>query len=201
MSKYVVLSVESVNYTNRAGDEVNLSNIYYFDPAEKMESRLDKGFRLLNKNVYPDFAVSDFSELPGLYDLTFRPFRNRRGKPESKLTTLNYDKPLQISQKGNSLLVFGAKRYDYQPTEGGKVIKGVQFFAIDPMGYCNDENWVGYPLIEASVDKGDLSQFPTVPGYYDIDLEQIRGRNGDSLYKAKSVKFVVPFGVGEVANG
>jgi hypothetical protein len=193
MTHYVLLSVNHESYTTRSGEEVNKINIFYFDPSVSANSRLEKGFTILTKNVYPDFNLSDFSEIPAVYDLTFRPSRGRRGALEPRLVSVDYIEPYNISGDSQDLLVLGAKKYDYSP-DAKTQYRGVKIFAIDPQGFVSEDGGLmGYPLLEASLQKESLENFPTVPAYYSIDLEQIRGKGGDSLFKAKKIAFASRF--------
>lgn len=187
-NKYVVLGVESVSYVNKSATEVNIVRIYYFDLSDKGDDRLEKGYRLLSKDVYPDFSASDFPEVPGIYDLQFRPSRNRMGKMEPKLVSVDFKESFKISSRDNYYLLLAGKRYSFQADGKGKPINGIKFFMIDPLGYQESDNFLGYPILEASLDKSAFDPSFAFPGYYQVELEQVRGRNGDSLYKLVFLK-------------
>ncbi len=65
--------------------------MYYFEVSSKANSSLQKGFILFNKDIYPDFSLSDFSQVPGVYELGFRATRGRRGKLEPKLVSIDFN--------------------------------------------------------------------------------------------------------------
>ncbi|MDJ0729343.1 MAG: hypothetical protein QNJ33_05045 [Crocosphaera sp.] len=188
MVKCVVLGVESSSYTSRSGEEVNYTKMYYFEVSSKANSSLQKGFTLLNKDVYPDFSLSDFSQVPGVYELGFRASRGYRGKLEPKLVSIDFLSPLSIKENKDYFLIIGAKRYNFQPTNGS-LMKGVKVFAIDPMTHEESESYLGLQILETSISKAKLDSFNQIPGYYDLAMEQVRGRNGTSIYKAVAATF------------
>ncbi len=188
MVKCVVLGVESGSYTSRSDEQINYTKMYYFEPSSKANSALQKGFTLLNKNIYPDFFLSDFSQVPGVYELGFRPARGYRGKLEPKLVSLDFLSPLTIKENKDLFLLIGAKRYNFQPANGSPM-KGVKLFAVDPMSQDESENYLGLQILETSISKAKIDSFSQIPGYYDLVMEQVRGRNGDSIYKAVAATF------------
>jgi hypothetical protein len=191
--KCVILSADSGSYISRSGNEVNYTNINYFDVSDKSDTKYWRGYIPLKMNVYPDFNLSDLSSVPGCYHLTFRPAPSRtKGKTEPKLTDINFVNPFSLSESQNCLLVLGAKAYNFEDQKSRKTIKGVKFFSVDPSSYYDDSSFIGYPILENNI-KGSLDQFPTVPGYYNIEFEQIRGRDGQALYVPRMVKFEAPF--------
>ncbi|MDJ0844943.1 MAG: hypothetical protein AB4058_15955 [Microcystaceae cyanobacterium] len=68
-------------------------------------------------------------------------------------------------------------------------MKGVKVFAIDPITQEDSENYLGLQILETSISKAKLASFSQIPGYYDLAMEQVRGRNGDSVYKAIAATF------------
>ena len=68
-------------------------------------------------------------------------------------------------------------------------MKGVKFFAIDPLTQEDSDNYLGLQILETSISKAKLDTFTQIPGYYDLAMEQVRGRNGDSIYKAVAATF------------
>ncbi|MDJ0729737.1 MAG: hypothetical protein QNJ33_07055 [Crocosphaera sp.] len=112
-----------------------------------------EGFTLLNKNIYPDFSLSEFSQVPGVYELGFRPARGYRGKLEPKLLSLDFFSPLTINKNKDLFLLIGAKRYNFQPNNGS-TMKGVKVFAVDPISQHESENYLGLPILETWL-KGD----------------------------------------------
>ena len=192
MDKCMVIGVESGSYTTRSGESVSFTKMHYFSLSDKHNSSVQKGFVLLNKDIYPDFSISDFSQVPGIYNLGFRPSRNRRGKMEPKLVTLEFISPVTINQNKDLFLLLGAKKYNYEP-ERGKIVKGIKIFAVDPLSHDDSDDYLGLQVLEGSINKGKLDSFSQVPGYYDVVMEQIRGRNGDSVYKPIAATFKDPY--------
>lgn len=188
MVKCAVLGVESNSYISRSGEEVNYVKMYYFDVSSKSNSALQKGFTLLNQNVYPEFSLSDFSQVPGVYELGFRPIRGYRGKLEPKLVSIDFLSPFTVKENKEYFLIIGAKRYNFQPSNGS-TMKGVKVFALDPLSHEDSNNYLGLQILETSISNAKLDNFNQIPGYYDLVMEQIRGRNGSSTYKAIAATF------------
>lgn len=188
MDKCIVVGVESGSYTTRSGETVSFTKMHYFNLNDKQNSSSQKGFTLLNKDIYPDFSISDFSQVPGIYNLGFRPIRNSRGQMEPNLVTLEFVSPLTINENKDLFLLLGAKKYNYEP-ERGKIMKGIKIFAVDPLSHVENEDYLGLQVLEGSINKAKLDGFSQVPGYYDVVMEQIRGRNGDSVYKPMAATF------------
>lgn len=192
MDKCVVVAVDSGSYAKRSGEQVNYCKIYYFNVSDKENSRLEKGFRILVKDVAPfHFSLEDFSQVPGCYKLHFRPGRNRLGKPEPILKEIEFISEFKIPENQDHLLLLSAKRYEFED-EKGKSNRGVKFFAVDPLGYDSSNGFCGYPIIEGNL-KASLDVFEGLPSYYEVIFEQVRGKNGDALYKPVTAKFQAPF--------
>ncbi|MDJ0510802.1 MAG: hypothetical protein QNJ64_16335 [Crocosphaera sp.] len=192
MDKCIVMGVESGSYTTRSGEFVSYTKMHYFNLSDKQNSSSQKGFTLLNKDIYPDFSISDFSQVPGVYNLGFRPFRGRRGKMEPKLVSVEFVSALTINQNKDSFLLLGAKKYNYEP-EKGKIMKGIKIFVVDPLSHTDSDEYLGLQVLEGSISKGKLENFSQVPGYYDVVMEQVRGRNGDSIYRPVAATFKDPY--------
>ena len=191
MDKCIVLSVESGSYTNRAGDEVIYCKMYYFNTSDKHDSRLQKGYTILVKDVYPKFTIDDFSAIPGAYKLAFRPVRNRMGRMEPELKDIEFISKFDVPKNNELMLLLGVKKYDFQD-ESGKPVRGVKFFGVDPLGYEESSELIGYPLIESNI-KTTFDTFTQVPAYYDVVFEQVRGRNGNALYKPTMIQHKAAF--------
>ncbi len=188
MVKCVILGVESDSYTARSGEEINYTKMYYFEVSSQANSSLQKGFIMLNQNIYPDFSLSDFAQVPGVYELGFRATRGYRGKLEPKLVSIDFISPLSIKENKDYFLVVGAKRYNFQPSKRS-TMKGVKVFAIDPLTQEDSDNYLGLQILETSIYKAKLDTFTQIPGYYDLAMEQVRGKNGTSIYKAIAATF------------
>ncbi|WP_107668958.1 hypothetical protein [Cyanothece sp. BG0011] len=198
MDKCIVLSVESGSYTNRAGDEVTYCKMYYFNTSDKHDSRVQKGYTILVKDVYPNFTIDDFSSLPGAYKLSFRPVRNRMGRLEPQLKDIEFISKFDIPRNNDFMLLLGVKKYDFQDQDG-KPVRGVKFFGIDPLGYEESSELIGYPLIETNI-KTTFDVFTQIPAYYDVVFEQVRGRNGNALYKPTMIQHKAAFTFPSVPN-
>lgn len=188
MDKYIILGVESGSYTTRSGELISFTKMHYFSLNDKQNSSSQKGFILLNKDIYPDFSISDFSQVPGVYELGFRPSRNKRGKMEPKLVSIDFISPLTIKENKDLFLLLGAKKYNYEP-EKGRIMKGIKIFAVDPLSHEDSDDYLGLQILEGSINKGKLAGFSQIPGYYDVIMEQKRGRNGDSIYRPIAANF------------
>ena len=67
MAKYVVIGIQSFNFTDDSGRKIKGNNIYYM---EKSNSDSYRGIKI-GKIPIPDGLVKEFNVLPGLYDLEF----------------------------------------------------------------------------------------------------------------------------------
>lgn len=188
MDKYAVVAVESGSYTTRSGEEVNFTKIHYFNLKDKYNSSSQKGFVLLTNDIYPNFSMSDFSAVPGIYNLGFRPFRNRQGKMSPRLVSLDFVSPLTIKENKDLFLLLGAKKYNFE-VEKGKTMKGIKIFAVDPLSHDDSDNYLGLQIIEGSLNNSKIDSFSQTPAYYDLQLKEIRGRNGVSVYKPIDATF------------
>ena len=191
--KVCILGGELVSYVNKQEQLVERNYIYYFKPDSLQTSRLYKGFEILKLDISQVLALSDLEVLLAYYNLEYAVSRSRQGKPEPKLIDISFVDKLSITAKEQLFLMLGVKPYDYED-EKGKPIRGTKLFFLDPNGYIEDENQRGYLPLEASIDKPNvLNQFPSVPGYYDIQLDHKRGRRGQVQFKVSSFKFAQSF--------
>ncbi len=191
MDKCIVLSVESGSYSTRSGDQVNYCRMYYFNTSDKHDSRNQKGYTILVKDIFPKFTIDDFPSLPGAYKLSFRPVRNRMGKMQPELQNVEFISKFEIPKNNELLLLLGVKKYDFKD-ENGKSVRGFKFFGVDPLGYQDSSESVGYQIIESSIQT-NFETFTQMPAYYDVVFEQVRGRNGDALYKPTKVQHKAAF--------
>ncbi len=188
MDKYAVIAVESGSYTTRLGEPVSFTKMHYFNIKDKHNSSLQKGFILLNTDIYPNFSISDFNTVPGIYNLGFRPFRNRQGKMIPRLVSLDFVSPMPVKENKDLFLLLGAKKYNFE-AEKGKTMKGIKIFAVDPLSQDDSDNYLGLQILEGSLEKSKIDSFSQTPAYYDLELQEIRGRNGTSMYKPTNATF------------
>jgi hypothetical protein len=187
-----ILGGEAVSYINRQEQLVEKDYIYYFKPDSLQTSRLYKGFEILKMDISSVASLTDLEILPAYYSLEYAVARNRQGKPEPKLVGVSLIDKISITAKDELFLMMGVKPYDYED-EKGKSIRGMKLFFLDPNGYIEDSSQKGFLPLEASIDKYNLNLFPTVPGYYDVQLDHKSGKGGQVQLKVSSFKFVQSF--------
>lgn len=190
--KVCILGAEAISYVNKQEQLVERNYIYYFKPDSLQTSRLYKGFEILKLDITSILVLSDLEILPAYYNLEYAVSRNRQGKPEPKLIDIVFQDKLLIPAKDELFLMIGAKPYDFED-EKGKSVRGIKLFFLDPNGYIEDENQKGFLPLEASIDKPNMNVFPTIPGYYDIQLDHKRGRGGQVQFKVSNLKFAQSF--------
>jgi hypothetical protein len=189
-SKSVVLGLEQQNYTNRQGQPINQTFLYYFHPLDHFDTRLERGYRVLRIDVYPDFSMSDFSsEFPAIYEFKQSAVRGRQGKAEPKLTEIKFEKSITIDTSRGSLIL-GAKFVEVEGEDSS--YKGLKLFILGD--YVNEDDSVGVLPIEMNLQNAKFSSFPKLPGIYDLNLQSARGRGGTAIYKLIDVKFLSAWG-------
>jgi hypothetical protein len=189
-SKSVVLGLEQQNYTNRQGLPVNQTFLYYFHPLDHFDTRLERGYRVLRIDVYPNFSISDFnSEFPAIYEFKQSAVRGRQGKAEPKLTSVKFEKAVTVDTTRGALIL-GAKVVEVEGEDS--IYKGLKLFILGD--YVNEDGSIGLLPIEMNLQNGKFSSFPKLPGIYDLNLQSARGRGGTAVYKLVDVKFISPWG-------
>jgi hypothetical protein len=191
--KYLIFNVEYNSYVRRDGSQAETTKIYYIDPLANAASSTERGFTPVSKDVHPDFALADFPEVPGYYDLNFRPSRGRRNTYGQyplvpKLTDVEFIDKVDLPTQDGACLLLGIRRYEV--VSEGRSNRGVKFFALDPESYLDTPIARGYALLEGTLDRFTLDRFSVVPGYYNIEYSLARGAAGDSLYKPQDIQYV-----------
>lgn len=89
-------------------------------------------------------------------------------------------------------LVLSVKTYDFK-NDGGEQITGAKVSYINKKASPREEE-VGHPPMIVSINDMKLvQQFREVPGIYEMDFEQITGKNNKPEISLFDVEFVEPF--------
>jgi hypothetical protein len=192
-SRSVVLGIQKRQYINRNGQEVCNTFVFYYNPLNFHDSRMERGYITLSLDIFPDLSISDFeSEFPALYDFKTSLRRDlRSGKAVPQLQSVNFIDNVTIDDSDH-VLILGVKKIDYDVD--GSRYRGVKLFYVDLNSYLSTDSVVGLLPIEQNIANADLKQFPRLPGFYDLDLEEVRGSRGAAIFKLHGATFKAPWG-------
>ena len=96
MSKHLVLSVKSYSFTNKDGQRITGAKVAYVNKKASVRQN-ELGHPPMIVNVSDDVEVL-FSDVPGIYDMTFEQVTGKDNKPEIVLTDVCIVKPIDFDE-------------------------------------------------------------------------------------------------------
>ncbi len=186
------ITYAGLNQYTKNEQVITLVEIQYFDPATRIAQTIERGYTCMSRNVYPDFTLEDFPQIPGYYNLEFRQRPGFRGKAESKLINAALVKPLSIKSQINSqsYLILNTKKIDYMPEGATRKVKGTKCLYIDPANPMDSEDERGFPMIDTFSSRLSIDSFPECPGYYLLAFKETRGKYGRATSFLETAEFL-----------
>lgn len=191
MAKYCIVSL--INNPRRNKDSGELEDAWtfqFFDPKSIYKDSDKVGIIPVDKTLEStDLTRDDFIEVPYFYDVKSKQVPKFKGKPETKITRLepissfDFFKPLEANQ--DACIVIGAEYYEY----GSPKVRLTKIFVLDP-NFEQDDNYLGFPIVAYNLFNYKLTDFPKLPGYYQLDIKEERGKYGRGSSSASEIKFI-----------
>ncbi len=88
MSKHIVTGIRPFSFANDDGEKVQGVTVHYLDTHNE-DSDYGKGHTALNLTLMGDH-LHKFTELPGVYAMSFRQSRDSKGRPTLRLQDLDF---------------------------------------------------------------------------------------------------------------
>jgi len=91
MSKHIVIGTSPFDLVDDNGQRVQGVKVYYLDndPEDSNGVNGAKGYFPLNLSIMGDH-VDKFGAVPGIYDLDFKQRRDKYGKPQLRLSNVEF---------------------------------------------------------------------------------------------------------------
>lgn len=97
MSKHLVLSINSYDFENRKGERVQGAKVAYINKKPSSREK-EIGFPPLLVNVSNPELVSNFEEVPAIYEMDFEQVTGKNNKPEIILANAELISPVDLQE-------------------------------------------------------------------------------------------------------
>lgn len=94
MSKHIVTGIRPFDFVTREGERLQGVKVFYLSAHAENEAEA-RGYFPLNLSLNGDHEKK-FVEVPGLYDLEFKSFPDKYGKPQQALYDVKFVSPVKL---------------------------------------------------------------------------------------------------------
>lgn len=96
MSKQLVLSIKPYEFENKSGSVVSGAKVSYINKRPSSRDG-ETGNPPLIVNISDKNLISNFKEVPGIYDMDFEQVTGKNNKPELIISDLEFIAPVNLS--------------------------------------------------------------------------------------------------------